>query len=123
MTDKRSESVPAGTAWSMVFDPAAIGLPFAAAVAGWWPDARHRPAEGLAEFFAGRLQKDMAAGQAILSSRSLTDVQGVQLRYLQELASDYMLDFPRALMATASAAGGTPALGLSGAHADDHMAV
>ncbi|MEM1428437.1 MAG: hypothetical protein AAGG09_03155 [Pseudomonadota bacterium] len=104
--------------------PVPLPGPFGMAGVGW-AGASGPAANSVAEFFADRLSKDIAAGQALMSCQSLMDVQDVQMRYLQSVTEDYLFTWPRVLLEH-SMLGGMPApkgSGLAAEHADDHMGV
>jgi len=89
-----------------------------------WASAGGEPASGVAEFFADRLSKDIAVGQDLMACTSLTEMQGVQMRYLQDMATDYLVTWPSVLLGQAMRTlPAQPTKGLAGEHADDHMAV
>lgn len=97
--------------------------PFGTAAVGW-AGTSGAPGAGVAEFFADRLAKDIAAGQDLMACTTLADVQGVQMRYLADMATDYLVTWPGVLLGQAVAAvPARPAKGLAGEHADDHMGV
>jgi hypothetical protein len=124
MAKSDAQARPGGKVTKVTLGPVPFMGPFGMASAGWsgsFGDA----STGVAGFFADRLSKDVSAGQEMMTCQTLSDLQQVQMRYLQDMAADYLFVWPRVLMeqAVPGHARKPGASGLLAEHADDHMGV